>query len=175
MTRTLTLLLLLIGASAWAQNVTNAIAGQQVWAGAQLTTVPTLCPDCTNIVSNAGFDSLSPPYDPWTPSGTHNLTGSTSISAPYSAVLGTGGSFTQTLTTSPGQAYNISVWINGNGDASEFQLLWGTATNIDMTTYVDGMWTNLLSTATATGSSTTIQLRSASGGLLLDDASVIHQ
>ena len=144
------------------------------------------------LVQNGGFESGS--FSHWTLSGDTSATsvtgrvrinGNTTI-APHSGsfmdLLGTSGSLgfvAQTLSTTPGQAYLVSLWLNSPDGVTpnEFRVNWNGGALSDFVNLPavrgDG-WTNLQYLVTATGTSTVLQFgfHSDYSYLAIDDVSV---
>jgi hypothetical protein len=150
-----------------------------------------------SLGQNGGFEAGN--YPPWTiaddgngydlvHNGTTPLPGtSTSVITPHSGnydfAFGQSGSLaylTQTLPTTPGQAYLLSFWFSnpyaGNSQNYEqFQASWN-GTNVYAVTNPPVMaWTNLIFIVTATGTNATLQFGARNDPFYfgLDDVSVM--
>lgn len=149
----------------------------------------TLTVHSPELVQNGGFETGD--FTGWTVLNNDGYTfvdnGSQSIpphSGSYLAVLGqssAGGLCTiaQTLATSPGQTYLLSLWldstsING-GVPNEFSVSWNGNVLLDQANILTSGWTNLLFIVTATSSSTVLQFGESDDAwyLGLDDVSVL--
>jgi hypothetical protein len=138
-----------------------------------------------SIVSNGGFETGS--FSGWTlnPSSEYDLVTTSSAwvhSGSYGAELGpTSLNYLyQTLTTSPGQNYLLSLWVdNPSGQAgatpNQFLVQWNGTTLFNQTNMPYTAWTNLQFVVTATSASTVLQFgfEDTPAYLGLDDISVI--
>src|SRR6185437_2416462 len=134
-------------------------------------------------ILNGGFEAGS--FTNWTRAGSFANSGiSTSAlyrhSGTYGAQLfasGTLGYLSQTLSTTPGGTYLISLWLDvtNNSTANEFLVNWGGTTFMDQTNIPKIGWTNIQFLVTATGNTTALQLgyRNDSAYFGLDDVSVV--
>jgi hypothetical protein len=121
------------------------------------------------IIQNGGFETGD--FTNWTQSGytSYNYVMSSSSqygsyvhSGSYAALLGPYGSpgyLTQSLATSAGQNYVLSLWLrNPTGDTPDFfQVQWNGATLFAQTNITFTAWTNLVFLVAATSSATTLQ------------------
>jgi hypothetical protein len=137
-----------------------------------------------NIVSNGGFETGD--FSGWNLNATStqvsNLSGLVH-SGHYGAELGqpsTLGYLSQTLPTTAGQTYRLSLWIdnpeNSQGATpNEFLVQWGGTTIYDGVDLPFGTWTNLQFIVTAAGSGSLLQFGFQDDPyyLGLDDISVI--
>jgi hypothetical protein len=151
----------------------------------------TLAVSPLELVQNGGFESDS--FLNWTLSGDTSFTSvdiGTSFggaivyphSGSYQAILGTSGSqgsISQTLSTSPGQGYLVSLWYNTFDGATpnQFEVNWNGSvlTNlVDQPTFPGDGWLNLQFLVNATGTSTVLQFifQDDPSYLALDDVSV---
>jgi len=150
-------------ASLWFSNQTTHVAQTRQFT---LTVQP------SERVQNGGFETGN--FSFWTLTGTDPYSfvddGSATTLAPHSgsflAALGAPGPslayLSQTVSTSPGQAYLLSLWlfnssING-GIPNEFSVTWNGNLLFDEANIGSIGWTNLKFIVTATGSNTALQL-----------------
>ena len=137
------------------------------------------------LVQNGGFETGN--FSSWTlnaNSAYNVVTTSSSLvhSGSYGAALGQYGSLGylyQTLTTSSGQNYLLSLWLDNPNNSygatpNQFLVQWNGTTIFSQTNMPFTTWTNLQFIVTATGSSTVLQLgfRDDPYYLGLDDISV---
>ena len=138
------------------------------------------------LVQNGGFEAGN--FTGWTQSGntayTTVISGNSSFvhSGAYGVEAGPASSLgylSQTLPTSSGQKYLLSLWMNspnvaGTMTPNEFSVSWNGSIIYDKTNIGKIGWTNLQFTVTATSSSTALQigLRDDPYYLGLDDVSV---
>jgi hypothetical protein len=121
-----------------------------------------------SIVSNGGFETGS--FSGWTLNGNTvddlvTASGSFVHSGNYGAELGQPNTLAylyQTLATSPGQYYLLSLWLdNPNNSAgatpNQFQVQWNGTTLFNQTNIPFVAWTNLQFIVSATGASTVLQ------------------
>jgi hypothetical protein len=136
-----------------------------------------------NLVTNGGFETGD--FTGWTLNASSTKVAKTLglvHSGKYSANLGqskTLGWLSQTLATSAGQTYQISLWLrnkknNRGATPNEFQVQWEGMTLFDRVNIPYGAWTNLQFTVTATNSGSLLRLgfRDDPYYLGLDDVSV---
>ena len=122
----------------------------------------------SDLVQNGSFQAGD--LTGWTLSGDTGYTfldagsesGITPYSANYEAALGTSGSpgyLSQTLATTPGSRYSLSLWLNSPyGDsANEFRVSWNGSALFDQTNIPALGWTNLQFSVSATGTNTVLQ------------------
>ncbi len=118
-------------------------------------------------VQNGSFETGD--FSGWVLSGSTNLSGVNSVvihSGKYSAQLGnstyhTFGHLSQTIPTTPGTSYLLSLWIRTIYTANEFSVAWNTnstSTNILFDQAIGDMigWTNLQFIVTATETTATL-------------------
>jgi len=135
------------------------------------------------LVVNGGFETGD--FTGWTLNASTTKVGNINgmvHSGKYSADLGqtkTLGYLSQTLATSAGQTYQISLWLrnkknNRGATPNEFQVQWEGTTLADRINIPFGAWVNLQFTVTATNSGSLLNLgfRDDPYYLALDDVSV---
>ncbi|HEY5041381.1 MAG TPA: protease pro-enzyme activation domain-containing protein [Verrucomicrobiae bacterium] len=137
------------------------------------------------LVQNGGFETGD--FTGWTlsASSTYNIvssSGSLVHSGSYGAAFGqypSLGYLSQTLTTSPGQHYLISLWLDNPNNhygatPNQFQVQWNGTTLLNWVNVPYIGWTNLQYVVTATGPSTVLQFgfEDTPYYLGLDDVSV---
>lgn len=174
------------------ENVTSANSGSYTLvasnAAAAVTSSPAttviVLPPQPQLIQNGGFETGD--FSDWTESGNFSDTyvspgvGLYVHSGQFGAELGPGGSLgyiSQTLTTTPGMAYLISLWMDSpdGGQPNEFTVSW------DGNTLFDGLnlpaigWTNMVFVVTATDSNPVLAIgfRDDPSYLGLDDISVL--
>jgi hypothetical protein len=120
-----------------------------------------------NIVSNGGFETGN--FDGWTLDATSTQVGSLSglvYRGRYGAELGqpnnTPGYLSQTLPTTAGQTYLLSLWLHNpknpyGATPNEFFVQWDGATICDIVDLPFDPWTNLQFVVTATSSNSLLQ------------------
>ncbi len=159
--------------------VSNAL-GSVTSTGAVLSVV--VAQPGVQLVQNGGFETGN--FSAWSPSGNF-ANCSVSASSPYvhsgtyGALLGPVGALgflSQTLPTSPGGTYLLSLWLDspdGLGP-NEFQVAWNGSVLLDQTNLGAIGWTNLQFMVAATGANTVLQLgfRDDQSFLGLDDIQV---
>ena len=135
------------------------------------------------LVQNGGFETGN--FTNWTQSGNTNYTtvATNSLYAhsnAYGAQLGPSGSLgfiSQFLSTTPGQSYLLSFWLDSpdGGTPNQFQVSWNGATIFNQTNIAAIGWTNLQFIVRATGKNTMLQFgfRDDPSYLGLDDNYVI--
>ena len=133
-----------------------------------------------NLITNGGFEAGD--FTGWTLSG--NVSGSTLV-APiaahtgnFGALLGAIGSLnflSQTLTTVPGTAYEITFWqLFDGGLPNEFSVSWGGTVLSDLVNHAATPYAQYTLRVVAPGPSTVLQFgsRDDPGFLRLDDVAV---
>jgi hypothetical protein len=119
------------------------------------------------MVANGSFETGN--FTDWTQSGNTEFTSVTKGNAfyvqkgTYGAKLGPGGApgyLSQTLLTDSGQTYMVSLWLRNptNSMANWFQVQWNGTVLFEQTNIPGKAWTNLQFLATATSTSSTLQL-----------------
>jgi hypothetical protein len=147
-----------------------------------------------SLVQNGGFETGD--FTGWTlngsggnanfVAGSSSVSGMSSHSGSYYAVLGQSGSLaylSQTLATQPGQLYLVSLWLNSSANPysghqttpNEFSVSWNGASIYDKTNIGITGWINLQFVVVATGPATILQFggRDDPYYLGLDDVSVV--
>jgi photosystem II stability/assembly factor-like uncharacterized protein len=149
----------------------------------------TLTVESPELIQNGGFETGD--FTGWTVVNNDGYTyvdnGSQMIpphSGSYLAVLGQASSdglctISQTLTTSPGQPYLLSLWLDSTnvngGIPNEFSVAWNGSVLFDQVNIGSTGWTNLQFIVTATNSSTVLQFGEYNDAWYfgLDDVSVL--
>jgi uncharacterized repeat protein (TIGR03803 family) len=135
----------------------------------------------SSLVQNGGFELGS--FADWTTGGNFASCFVTSDgpyvhSGFYGAELGPVGApgyLSQTLTTIPGDIYQISCWVRSDGKTpNEFSISWNGATLLDQLNISDTAWTDLQIQGASTNTITVLALgfEDDPGFLALDDISV---
>jgi hypothetical protein len=160
--------------SVWFTNLTENVAQARPL---MLTLTP-------QLIQNGGFETGD--FSDWMESGNFEFTQIVSgqpeyvHSGQYGALLGPDGSegyLSQTVPTTPGLLYQISLWLDspdGEGP-NEFSVAWAGDSLFDETNIGAIGWTNLQFMAPATAASSTLQIgfRDDPSYLALDDISVL--
>lgn len=133
-----------------------------------------------NLIANGGFETGD--FTDWTPSGNTANIGIDDLyyvhSGNYGAYLGaigTLGYLSQTITTTPGQDYDLSFWLlSDGGTPNEFTVLWNGNAIFDQTDLPASNWQQYTFDLVATSASTTLSLGFQNDPLYfgLDDISV---
>jgi hypothetical protein len=156
----------------------GSIAFTNITFGA-VETLPALLLD-GQLVQNGGFETGN--FQDWTLTGSSFAAVSKYVgvhSGTYGAALSTSGApgyLSQTVPTSAGQMYSVSVWLNNPDGVTPngFSLSWGGSTLCQYANLPVMGWTNLQFVVPAAGSATVLQIefQDDSGYLGLDDISV---
>ena len=141
---------------------TNSLGAVVYGVGPSITSLP-------GEIQNSGFETGN--FQGWTvvdnSAGTFVDDGTGAGIPPksgkYLALLGAfgvPGSLSQTIATTPGQSYQISLWLDSpdGSTPSEFLVSWNGNTLFDQSDIPAMGWTNLQFTVTANGTSGTLQL-----------------
>jgi hypothetical protein len=119
------------------------------------------------LVQNGGFETGN--FNGWTQSGnevyTSVIRGHSAYvhSGSYGAALGPSGApgyLSQTITTVPGQTYQLSLWLRNStgGTPNWFQVQWNGTAIFTQANFSDQNWTNVLLLFTASSASSVLQL-----------------
>jgi PEP-CTERM motif-containing protein len=137
-------------------------------------------PSSANLVVNGGFESGD--FSGWTGGFPDNFVATDDAALVHSGQFGVAfgavgalSDLSQTLTTIPGQIYNISFWLDSNGlSPDEVKLSWGGVAIFDQSNIPANGWTqySFLETALSTSTLLDFGLRQDSGYSGLDDVSV---
>ena len=161
------------------------LSGASGW-GSEFAGLPAIM--LSGLVQNGGFETDD--FTDWALSGDTSYTfiddGSESEIIPYSGnyevALGTSGSFgyiSQTLSTTPGKSYLLSLWLDSPDGQSpnEFLVSWNGNTLFDGTNLPATGWTNLHFLVSATKTNTVLEFgfRDDPSYLGLDDISVVAE
>jgi PKD repeat protein len=155
-------------------------------AGGAISITVSPVPVYSGLVENGGFETGD--FTGWDLFGgdpgdnfvTNTINGTFPHSGAYFAVLGSAGSalsyLSQTLATTAGEPYVLSLWLNspdGLGP-NEFLVSWNGTTLFNQTNIPATGWTNLQFMVSATGTNTVVELgfRDDPSFLGLDDISV---
>lgn len=134
----------------------------------------------TNLVVNPGFETGD--FTGWTQGGNTGFTGVTSGSShsgtyyAYLGPVGSDGTLSQTMATTAGGAYDISLWLASDGGTpNDFSITWDGNVIYSASNIPGGGYTHIFVGAqtASTGSTTlTLAFRNDPGYLNLDDVSV---
>jgi hypothetical protein len=158
-------------------------------AGAAITIAVVAVPVFSGLVENGGFETAD--FTGWdlfggdTPDNfvTNTVNGVFPHSGDYFALLGSFGTnlsyLSQTLATTAGQPYVLSLWLNSPDGFSPNQFLvsWNGTTLFNQTNLPETGWTNLQFVVPATGTNTVLEFgfRDDPSFLGLDDVSVFPE
>src|ERR1051326_8346505 len=141
-----------------------ALSGATVWAGYPSYTdfdTNVFAVVVPNLVSNGGFNDCT--FNGWTQSGNPGSTGvQNGGHGPSVFYLQAGpgrvGFISQSVATTAGLSYRISLWVQleSGGVNNELLVKWGGTTVYDKGNFDVTTWTNVQLTVTATGSSTVL-------------------
>jgi hypothetical protein len=134
-----------------------------------------------NLLTNPGFETGN--FNGWSAVGPflglqsgHTGSFSAYCGAGYNDNGTVGDLFSQTIPTTPGLNYDVSLWVLGSGGSgpAEAYVLWDGGKVLDLNNPSFNSWTQLEVTVTATAETTTVGFgfRNQPAAYLLDDASV---
>jgi hypothetical protein len=117
----------------------------------------------TNLLTNPGFETGN--FSGWSAAGPflglqagHTGSFSAYCGSGYNDNGTVGDLFSQTVTTTPGLNYEVSLWVIGNGGAGpdEVYVLWDGSRILSLANQTYGAWTQLEVTVMATSASSTV-------------------
>lgn len=132
-----------------------------------------------NLLTNPGFETGD--FSGWSKVGPftgiqagHNSTYSAYVGAGFGDNGSVGDLLSQTIATTPGLTYDVSLWVTGSsGGNGDNYILWDGNRVFDSVNPDYGDWTKLETTVTATSSSSTVSFGSYSGNAYLFDDAVV--
>ena len=137
------------------------------------TTAPPAAPG-SNLVGNGNFETGT--FSNWTVGGNSGLTpagrqidietngqGGSTYAAKIGS-MGADGTLSQTITTTPGQTYTLSFWLQNEASGTQdndFNATWNGQTLLSLTNAANSGYTQHTYTVTATGSTSTLEFSAA--------------
>ena len=131
-------------------------------------------PSGSNLVGNGNFETGT--FSNWTVGGNSGLTpsgqqidietngqGGSTYAAKIGS-MGADGTLSQTITTTPGQTYTLSFWLQNEASGTQdndFKAIWNGQTLLSLTNAAHSGYTQHTYTVTATGSTSTLEFSAA--------------